>query len=429
MYVAGRKSDAPGDVMSPATGRDSCWSYSGRSNDPLTQSRHDSVSQSFTRAQSLFMGLESASEVPIEIRNCWSTIEDDALLPEEIPLVANGGPNYPGNSSSSYRRSCGPPGPRGEGQEDDSSENALLAIARLRAEDRTGGSSGTATGTGKHTTEPSDFFSFGSEDMSDAGGTTAADSTAPEGVRGISNNTATTARPGSTWTPVIGSVATPGSSGRANGGTGTAGWNKFSDPHQSPLISVGLSGPGVPPGSHAHSLGANTDENAAAWGTPGRTAGEGWHCNRSHATALEGLPSHMRGSNNGNQIEDATCRSTWGSPACLLHSSGPGHAHTQQQQQQQQQALNGSCAANYAAALRSAAHPGTGGNASAQPHSPTGAKALTNEAIHAHLDTCGREVHSLLTPTVLDAVCDAVRRAATRLNAPGLLQVRIPICW
>ena len=157
--------------MSPATGRDSCWSYSGRSVDPL-QSRHESASQSFTRAQSLFMGLESASEVPVEIRNCWSTIEDETLLPDDA--LPNGGRSYPGNLSSSHRRFCGPPGPRGEGQEDDSSENALLAIAPLRAEDRTGGSSGA--GTGKPTTEPSEvgFFSFGSEDMSDAGGTAAA---------------------------------------------------------------------------------------------------------------------------------------------------------------------------------------------------------------------------------------------------------------
>lgn len=447
----GRKSDALGDVMSPATGRESCWSYSGPSNDPL-QSRHDSVSQSFTRAQSIFMGLESASEVPIEIRNCWSTIEDDTLQHDDS-LLPHGAPSYPGRSFSSHRRSCGPPGPRGEGQEDPSAENALLAIAPLRAVDRTGGSSGT--GTFKPTTEPSDFFSFGSEDMSDAGGTAVPECSAPEGVRGSSNPVDGAASNGGashSWNPALGSVATPSSSGRANGG-GVAGWNKRSDPHQSPPVNVGMPAPSVTRGPSSFtgsqgpisindtnvlldsgnlqsvdrkarfSLGTTTDdhtsvwEKGGVWGTPGGTRGEALHaCSRSHAAATEGLPPHLCGSL-GNQSDDVAAKSIWGSPASLLHGPSPAHPPMQQQQ-----VVNGSNA-NYAAALRSAQPAGMMANR--QAHSPTDAKVLTNEVIYAHLDTCGREIHSLLTPAVVDSICDAVRRAAPRLNAPGLLQVRV----
>ena len=155
------------------------------------------------------------------------------------------------------------------------------------------------------------------------------------------------------------------------------------------------------------------------WGTPGGTRGDPWHCSRSHGTVLECLPSHMRGSNTGSQIDDAAGRSMWGSPACLVQGSDSDPVHVQQHPQ----ALNGASTANYAAALRSATQPGNSVNANSRPHSPTGAAALTNDAIYAHLDTCGREVHSLLPPTAIDAVCDAVRRAAPRLNAPALLQV------
>lgn len=414
------------------------------------------------------MGLESASEVPIEIRNCWSTIEDDLLAPDDAPN-AIGGRSYTGKSFSSSRRSCGPPGPRGEAQEDNSSDNAVLAIAALQfgAEERAGGSS--ATGTGKPTTEPSDFFSFGSEDMSDAGGTVAADGITLEGIRGVGNSVGDGSMSNNScvhraWTPAIGSLATPGSSGRANGGS-TACWsNKYNDLHQSPLISVGVSGPnaGGAPGSYTGSRGPasipeprtnvlldsaclqpldtkttfSLDDNmlqwdkGATWGTPGSTGGDAWHCNLSHATALEGLPSHMRDSTTRSKgrLDGASATSMWDSPASLLHVSSPCHAHMQQQPQTRQQpALNGPNAANYAAVLRCAAQPGASLNPNAQPHSPTGAKGLTNEVIHAHLDSCGREVHSLLSPAVLESVCDAVRRAAPRLNAPGLLQVCTPV--
>jgi hypothetical protein len=477
-YAVGRKSDTLVDVMSPATGKDSCWSFSGRSVDPL-QLRHDSISRSFTRAQSLFMGLESASEVPIEIRNCWSTIEGDTA-PHDAHLPSNGGgfSSLSGGckSLSSHRHSCGPPGPRGEGQEDTSSENTLLAIAPLQLEAPT---TGTAGSTGKPFTEPSDFFSFGSEDMSDAGGAVAEHSSG-EGIRGVSrssnnnnvgDSTATNNSAPCTWNFAVGGVATPSSSsGRAIGGNTTC-WHKFNESQQSPLVSFGGDGAAdsytgsqggpasiVEPHSASYSasdavnlhctdrntrfsLGAkpnSLDEHSAVWdkegiwGIPSHNGGDVWHCNRSHTTSLDGIPLHMRGNSGSNQHDDAASHSVWGSPAVLMHGSTPArvHMHPPQRQQpaqhQHQTALNGPSGANYAAALLSAAHPGTSGNASTQPQSPTGDRALTDEVIHAHLDNCGREVHNLLTPAVLQSVCDAVRSAAPRLNAPGLLQVCPP---
>jgi hypothetical protein len=133
------------------------------------------------------------------------------------------------------------------------------------------------------------------------------------------------------------------------------------------------------------------------WGAPG--AGD--YVSMQNSTH-DSLHPHIR--SNGNHMEDITsiAGNVWG-PA-----GGPHNASAQVQL---------SCsAANYAAALRSA-------GAQAQSYSPQAARSLTNDVIHAHLDACGREVHALLAPPLLEAVCDAVRRAAPRLNAPALLQV------
>jgi len=70
------------DNLSPMALSDNLWRLSGSS----------APQSSFTRAQSLFLGLEGASEVPETVRSCWAKFDEGASEPS-VPREGSAGTN------------------------------------------------------------------------------------------------------------------------------------------------------------------------------------------------------------------------------------------------------------------------------------------------------------------------------------------------
>lgn len=160
------------DTMSPMALSDNLWRLSGGS----------APQSSFTRAQSLFLGLEGASEVPDSVRSCWAKF-DEGFSEHSVPREGSAGAIdiLSGTSPAAWRPALGGElsGASGAGAtsgmemgpltEDPAEDEDLLlfgAVAECLPEYAGGGAGG-----GKAATDMSGIFSFASEDTSDHGGT------------------------------------------------------------------------------------------------------------------------------------------------------------------------------------------------------------------------------------------------------------------
>lgn len=316
------------DTMSPMALSDNLWRLSGGS----------APQSSFTRAQSLFLGLEGASEVPDSVRSCWAKF-DEGTSDRSVPRDGSAGAIdiLPSTSPAAWRSALGgelsgASGAGGTGgmemgplTEDPAEDEDLLifgAAAECIPEYVGGGAGG-----GKAATDMSGIFSFASEDTSDHGGT---------GTGGASGSNAggmnggTDHGPQAAWGTLAGSG---GPAGSVNGGghavsqesalsvltpTAVAGIGKI-DSHRSASngvnrVSTALAGTTLEDGgtrrsSDAPSRGA---EGESMWGKAGPLATSAW----ANAPFIAGrsVDSSLVRENGGSHMADITsiAGNVWG---------------------------------------------------------------------------------------------------------------------
>ena len=320
------------DNLSPMALSDNLWRLSGSS----------APQSSFTRAQSLFLGLEGASEVPETVRSCWAKFDEGASEPS-VPREGSAGTNaidiLTSTSPAAWQPALGGElsGASGVGcagglemgplAED---EDLLLFGAAADCLPEYGGVAG---GGGKTATDMSGIFSFASEDTSEHG--TANGGASATGAMGGATDPGTQS-PWGTLAPTSVPASRVHGGGRATSmessrsaltPTAAAGAGKQDGPRVANNgvnhVSSTLIGTSLDDGT-AKSLDptARHVEGESAWGKGSRLGTSAW------ATAPFGsrsIESSLMRENGGSHMADITSIAgnvwgpVWGSSGMSLH--------------------------------------------------------------------------------------------------------------